>query len=238
MRKDINNGESYSLFGRTEVTPLADLELSDLIDDDSTQIVNSLTLCAAFISSSNRKKYYDEKKIEGLFKYVVYLYNCSFQEQDKYGALSYLTRISNLLDYIPISGITELSFEQLNELLDQENGDNIINCYSTIKRSRHLLTSKEYSIFEDKLRNTKVKVRVKEAKKVYDYISQIYNNNTILQDNINYKDYLDAFSKVNLKYALSMRMYQIIDMFNIKINYENINEEKKLVNDLTTSNCY
>ena len=62
-------------------------------------------------------------------------------------------------------------------------------------------------------------------------------NNTILQDNINYIDYLETFSKLSMKAILSMRMCDILEIFNIhNINYENINEEKKLINDLTVTN--
>ena len=40
-----------------------------------------------------------------------------------------------------------------------------------------------------------------------------------------------------MKAILSMRMCDILEIFNIhNINYENINEEKKLINDLTVTN--
>ena len=88
------------------------------------------------------------------------------------------------------------------------------------------------------LKNTKSeKIDTKEAKNVYNYLLTLYNNNTILQDNINYIDYLETFSKLSMKAILSMRMCDILEIFNIhNINYENINEEKKLINDLTVTN--
>ena len=88
------------------------------------------------------------------------------------------------------------------------------------------------------LKNTNVvKIRTKESKKVYNYISAIYNTNPILQDNVNYMDYLESFSKINIRTILSLRMYDILELFKIhNINYENVNEEKKLINDLTEEN--
>ena len=78
----------------------------------------------------------------------------------------------------------------------------------------------------------------KEAKEVYKYISYIYNENTILQDNIDYMKYLETFAKINIKSIFNMRMYQILELFKIEnINYENINEQKKLINDLTYNNA-
>lgn len=82
--------------------------------------------------------------------------------------------------------------------------------------------------------NTFSKVNKKDAKKAYEYISSIYNNNPILQDNVGYLEFLDTFAKVDLKSITSLRMFQILDMFNIdNINYDNVNESKMLVNDLT-----
>lgn len=88
------------------------------------------------------------------------------------------------------------------------------------------------------LQNTKSKkINMKEATKVYNFISSIYNENPILQDNVNYLNYLETFSKISLKTILSMRMYEILDIFKINnISYENINEEKKLINDLSQLN--
>ena len=88
------------------------------------------------------------------------------------------------------------------------------------------------------LKNTKSKIDTKEAKEVYKYISYIYNENTILQDNVDYMKYLETFAKINIKSIFNMRMYQILELFKIEnINYENINEQKKLINDLTYNNA-
>ena len=88
------------------------------------------------------------------------------------------------------------------------------------------------------LKNTKSKIDTEEAKEVYKYISYIYNENTILQDNVDYMKYLETFAKINIKSIFNMRMYQILELFKIEnINYENINEQKKLINDLTYNNA-
>ena len=132
----------------------------------------------------------------------------------------------------------ELSIEQLNLLLDLNDKDEIISTYKRIEINRHELTQAEFELFEDMLKNTSVgKIRTKESKKVYNYISTIYNTNPILQDNVNYIDYLESFSKINTRTILSLRMYDILELYKIhNINYENVNEEKKLINDLTEEN--
>ena len=49
------------------------------------------------------------------------MYNDTIQSTDKFGALTYLQRIANLLDYLEISNIMELSIEQLNKILEIED---------------------------------------------------------------------------------------------------------------------
>lgn len=154
------------------------------------------------------------------------------------GKLTYLKKISNLLDYLSISNIIELSIDQLNLLLDLDDGNAIKKEYTKIKSSRYKLSEKDLELFIDMVQNTKSKkINVKETTKVFKFISSIYNANPILQDNVNYMDYLETFSKLNLKAIFNMRMYEILDIFKIRsISYENINEENKLVNDLTQLN--
>jgi hypothetical protein len=228
----INDGEFTSLGGISK-KGLFNLELKDLLEDECEQIVMSSELFNAFKANSKRKKYYRSEKIYNLFKYVVYLYNDTLLETENFGALTYLERISSLLDYIDTYSIIELSIDQLNLLLDLDDGDAIKEAYNSIQKKRYELTKKEFGLFTDMLKNVKSKINMKDAKKAYDYISLIYNSNTILQDNISYMDYLEAFSKISINSILTMRMYQIIEMFKIQINYENVNEEKKLLNDLT-----
>ena len=216
---------------------LTNLKLVDLLDNEDEQIVLSKELFNAFVTASEGKKNYSDKKIYDLFKNVVFLYNDTIQSTDKFGALTYLQKIADLLDYLEVSNIMELSIEQLNKLLEIEDVNLIQKTYENIKTSRYKLTSKEFNIFMKMLKDSKSnKIDVQEAKNVYKYISNIYNENPILQDNINHIEYLEKFSKINIKTILSMRMYQILEVFEIQnIVYENINEEKKLVNDLTTN---
>ena len=216
---------------------LTNLSLVDLLDDEDEQIILSKELFNAFIIASRGKKNYNDKKIYDLFKNVVFLYNDTIQSTDKFGALTYLQRIANLLDYLEISNIMELSIEQLNKILEIEDVNLIQKTYEDIKKKRYKLTFREFNTFMRMLKNSKSnKIDVQEAKNVYKYISNIYNENPILQDNINYIEYLEKFSKINTKTIASMRMYQILEVFKIQnIIYENINEGKKLVNDLTTN---
>lgn len=233
----LNDGEKIPSLGG-ERSKCFMLDLEDLIDDECDQIVLSQQLFKAFAASSKNMKNFDKDKMYMFFKHVVYLYNDTLQKSDKYGALTYLNKITKLLDCLSIHSIMELSIEQLNLLLDLNDKDEIISTYKRIEINRHELTQAEFELFEDMLKNTSVgKIRTKESKKVYNYISAIYNTNPILQDNVNYIDYLESFSKINTRTILSLRMYDILELFKIhNINYENVNEEKKLINDLTEEN--
>lgn len=221
--------------GRVDLeNDLFNFSLEDLLIDECEQIIISDELFMAFDKRSKGKKYYS-KKIYSLFKYVVYLYNDTNDWTNQFGALTYLTKISNVLDYLEISSIMELSIDQINMILDLENGEDIQKKYTAIVNRRHKLTNEEFRIYIEMLKNnTFSKVNKKDAKKAYEYISNIYNNNPILQDNVGYLEFLDTFAKVDLKSITSLRMFQILDMFNIdNINYDNVNESKMLVNDLT-----
>lgn len=221
--------------GRVDLkNDLFNFSLEDLLVDECEQIIISDELFMAFNKRSKGKKYYS-KKIYSLFEYVVYLYNDTNDWTNQFGALTYLTKISNVLDYLEISSIMELSIDQINMILDLENGEDIKKEYATIVNKRHKLTNEEFRIYFEMLKNnTFSKVNKKDAKKSYEYISSIYNNNPILQDNVGYLEFLDTFAKVDLKNITSLRMFQILDMFNIdNINYDNVNESKMLVNDLT-----
>ena len=52
-------------------------------------------------------------------------------------------------------------------------------------------------------------------KKRYNYIKNIYNNNTILQDNISYLAFLKEFAKYNYENIVKLRMFEILDIFNL-----------------------
>lgn len=234
-RKNFKNRLLKSM-GGTEETQFIGLDLKELIDDDSDQIIISTALFNAFVKSSKTRKNYDADKIKHLFKYVVYLYNDTIQVTEKYGGLTYLEKVCECLDYLTISNITELSLEQLNLLLDN-NGGNILEIYLNIKEKRHSLDKEDYKIYSEMLKdNGNFKSKV--AKSTFNYLQAIYNENTILQDNVNYITFLKNMAKLNQESILSMRMYQFLEMFNLyNINHENVNEEKGLVNDLSSVNC-
>lgn len=236
MKKKNFKNRLLKSMGGTEKTQLIGLDLNELIDDDSDQIIISTALFNAFIKSSKTRKNYDADKIKHLFKYVVYLYNDTIQVTEKYGGLTYLEKICECLDYLTISNITELSLEQLNLLLDNTDG-NIFDIYMSIKEKRHTLDKKDFTIYSEMLKDNG-NFKAKTAKKTFAYLQAIYNDNTILQDNVNYITFLKNMAKLNQESILSMRMYQFLEMFNLfNINHENVNEEKGLVNDLSSVSC-
>ena len=164
------------------------------------------------------------------------LYNDTIQENDKYGGLTYLEKISDCLDYLTIENITELSLGQINLLLDCENVKDVVKVYQKILTGRHSLDMKsDYKLYKELLKNNG-NFDSKLSKKVYTYISTLYNDNTILQDNVDYHSFLGKMATLNQENILSMRMYQFLDMFNLyNINHEAVNEARGLINDLSDS---
>ena len=231
----LNRLQSKSI-GGTNNNELLNLEMRYLIDDDVNQIIMSPALFNAFKNSSKNKKNYNESSIKNLFNYVVLLYNDTIQENDKYGGLTYLEKISDCLDYLTIENITELSLGQINLLLDCENVKDVVKVYQKILTGRHSLDMKsDYKLYKELLKNNG-NFDSKLSKKVYTYISTLYNDNTILQDNVDYHSFLGKMATLNQENILSMRMYQFLDMFNLyNINHEAVNEARGLINDLSDS---
>ena len=107
--------------------------------------------------------------------------------------------------------------------------------YLSIKNARHTLTNNELNIFCYILKNNNNYVNLSDAKKRYNYIKSIYNNNSILQDNVSYLSFLKELAKYDYDTTINLRMYKILDIFNLHdVNFENINESKKLINDYNT----
>lgn len=232
LKNLLNNNEK-----ELEMDLFSNMELRDLIDDGDDQILITEELYEAFKSSSKDKKYYleSEKRMCDLFKHICCIYNDAMDELDKYGALTYLERVVDLMDVIEVSDITDVSFEQLNQLLDANDDKEVLSIYNTILKNRQMLTNAQFPLFKELLKNTKAKVNLSEATKVYNHICTIYNENTILQDNVDRNEFLRAFSQLSFKKILSMRMIEIIEMFKIQVNFENINEARLLVNDLNSN---
>ena len=103
----LNDGEKIPSLGG-ERSKCFILDLEDLIDDECDQIVLSQQLFKAFAASSKNMKNFDKDKMYMFFKHVVYLYNDTLQKSDKYGALTYLNKITKLLDCLSIHSIMEL----------------------------------------------------------------------------------------------------------------------------------
>lgn len=235
MKKNEFKNRLLKSMGRTAEVQLVGLEMRELIDDDYDQIIISPALLNAFISSSKNKKNFDADNIKHLFKYVVFLYNDTIQVTEKYGGLTYLEKVCECLDYLTIPNIMELSLEQLNLILDNTD-DNILRIYLNIKNKRHTLDKRDFELYSECLKdNNNFKASV--AKKTYSYLQTIYNENTILQDNVDYVTFLKTMATLNQEGILSMRMYQFLEKFDLhNINHENVNESKGLVNDLSGLN--
>lgn len=209
--------------------PLCDLQ--DLLADDQDQIVNSGVLFNAFNKEASGKINYNPKDVEKLYAYSICLYNDTIEVFDKMDALSYMKGIVNCLDYLTASNLMELSLEQLNQVLESTDGESIKLCYMKIKNNRHLITEKDFNLYREMLKNNHNRMTNKEN--VFSYIANIYNCNTILQDNVGYREYLSCISRFSKESILSMRMIDFLNVFNIQnINYETINESKMLINDI------
>lgn len=202
------------------------LELKDILDNDDYQIVSSNLLFNVFDKNSKSRKNYEEKNIKELLKYVVKLYNEELNTVNKPGALDYIEKVSLSLDYLTISNIIELSFNQIKLIL---LGDvsSIKDRYLAIKNSRHLLTNNDFKLYEELLKNNDNDTSYN-AKKVFAYISEIYNNTVILQDNVDYITFLENMAKINQESIIKMRMYQIIDIFKMyNLDNEAIKDSKE-----------
>ncbi len=206
-------------------------DLQDLLADDQDQIVNSEVLFNAFIKEASGKINYNPKDVKKLYTYSICLYNDTFEVYDKMDALSYMKGIVNCLDYITASNLMELSLEQLNQILENTDGESIKLCYMKIKNNRHLITEKDFKLYCEMLKNNHNRMINKEN--VFSYIASIYNCNPILQDNVKYTEYLSCISRFSKESVLSMRMIDFLSIFNIQnVNYETINESKMLINDI------
>ena len=202
------------------------LELKDILDNDDYQIVSSNLLFNVFDKNSKSRKNYEEKNIKELLKYVVKLYNEELNTVNKPGALDYIEKVSLSLDYLTISNIIELSFNQIKLIL-LGDVNSIKDRYLAIKNSRHLLTNNDFKLYEELLKNNDNDTSYN-AKKVFAYISEIYNNTVILQDNVDYITFLENMAKINQESIIKMRMYQIIDIFKMyNLDNEAIKDSKE-----------
>ena len=202
------------------------LELKDILDNDDYQIVSSNLLFNVFDKNSKSRKNYEEKNIKELLKYVVKLYNEELNTVNKPGALDYIEKVSLSLDYLTISNIIELSFNQIKLIL-LGDVNSIKDRYLAIKNSRHLLTNNDFKLYEELLKNNDNDTSYN-AKRVFAYISEIYNNTVILQDNVDYITFLENMAKINQESIIKMRMYQIIDIFKMyNLDNEAIKDSKE-----------
>ncbi len=206
------------------------LELKDILDNDDYQIVSSNLLFNVFDKNSKSRKNYEEKNIKELLKYTITIYNEELNTSNKPGALEYIEKISLCLDYLTILDIIELSFNQIKFLLSDI--DSIKDRYLTIKNSRHLLTDNDFKLYEEMLKSNDNGTSYN-AKKVFAYISELYNNTVMLQDNVDYITFLENMAKIDQESIIHMRMYQIIDIFkSYNLDNEAIKDSKESIYNL------
>lgn len=144
-----------------------------------------------------------------------------------FGALTYLSRVAESLDYLKPETLMELSLSKLNSVLDNED---VKQEYRKIKKKRHSISDKDFAKYLRFLEDNK---NIEKATEMFEYISQLYNDNAALMDNINFVDYLKRMSAIKAKTLFSMRLYDITQLLDITdVNFENFNEEKMLLHDI------
>lgn len=213
-----------------------DIKLSDLMCNEIEEIIMSEELYAAFDAESKTKRNYSKHMVKYLYKYVICLYNCGIVESaDQLDSLTYLERIVEALETLKPKNLLELSLDPLNDVLDSSNSAEMYEKYKNIEKNRCKITSDHYTVFREMLKENHNTYKGKHD--VFNYVREIYNNNKILQDNVDYLKYLSGMAKLTQSKIYNMRMVDILDMYNVRnVNFETINESKKIINDLTQVN--
>lgn len=146
-----------------------------------------------------------------------------------FGALTFLSRLVESLDYLKPETLMELSLSKLNTILDNQDID-MEKEYERIRNSRRTISKNDFRLYVRLLENNH---NISNAKEMFKYVSQIYNDNAIIQDNISIKDYLKEMATIKSKKLFSMRLFDITQRLSINdINFDNFNEEKMLLNDV------
>lgn len=146
-----------------------------------------------------------------------------------FGALTFLSRLVESLDYLKPETLMELSLSKLNTILDNQDTD-IEKEYEKIRKNRRTISRNDFRLYVRLLENNH---NISNAKEMFKYVSQIYNDNAIIQDNISIKDYLKEMATIKSKKLFSMRLFDITQRLSINdINFDNFNEEKMLLNDV------
>ena len=194
---------------------LSKLDMCGLIDDEQFSITTDMVMMEKFDAEAQGKKFYNEKAIKKFFRKIAETYNMELDTTKKYGALTHLKKVVNLLDYLSMGEIESLSLETLNILLDAESGNEILSTYRNILESRKQITNEHLRKFVEMLEDERVKLKKSEVNRYFNYISSLYNADTVLQDNVSIENYLRAFAKISLEKALKMRFSEIYDLFYI-----------------------
>ena len=161
--------------GNAEKDLFSDMEMRDFLDDDLDQIDLSDELFESFKGELKKKKYYvsNARELWKFFQHICTIYNVNMDDTDKYGALTYLEKVVDLVDSIEISDITSLSFEQLNQLLDANTDKEVLTVYNKILKNRKLLTNDQFSLFKEMVKSSKQKYNASELKKVFNHLCTI-----------------------------------------------------------------
>ena len=77
---------------------LSKLDMCGLIDDEQFSITTDMVMMEKFDAEAQGKKFYNEKAIKKFFRKIAETYNMELDTTKKYGALTHLKKVVNLLD--------------------------------------------------------------------------------------------------------------------------------------------
>lgn len=168
----------------------------------------------------NNNKIYSSD-IEDLYRHILCLYNDTFEDVEKLGALSYLKGIVNVMNYLSVEQLMDLSIHQITEIAEQKDARSVRETYNNIINKRHVLNKDDFKLYVNMLEDKHNYENMRTAKKMYEYISLMYNSNTTLQNNISYENYLNKMSEYSDRSIFKMRAMDIIRLFGLSdTNFE------------------
>lgn len=185
----------------------------DLVFNAFYEMLENAKVVKVKFDKNNNKIY--SRDIENFYKRLVCLYDATFEDVEKLGALSFLKGVVNVMNYISVEQLSELSAKQIMQLADTEDVRQIKEKYNSIINHRHTLNKDDFRLYVNMLENNHNFDNMKTARVLYNYISLIYNGNTALQDNVEYENYLNKMSEYSETSILKMRVSNILDLFGL-----------------------
>lgn len=153
--------------------------------------------------------------IEDLYRHILCLYNDTFEDVEKLGALSFLKGIVNVMNYLSVEQLMDLSIHQITEIAEQSDARSVRETYNSIINKRHVLNKDDFKLYVNMLEDKHNYENMRTAKKTYEYISLMYNSNTTLQNNISYENYLNKMAEYSDRSIFKMRAIDILHLFGL-----------------------